>query len=91
MGLKYYADMNYAPVTDMLRQASIKSDNHLMDVFFLVGNIVQTLAELQEHTLSLIKVGQFTMSYMFQYQLLYQVHKLSTMQHALQEWLQHVS
>ena len=28
--LKYYADMNDAPVTDLLRQASIKSENHLM-------------------------------------------------------------
>ena len=30
LGLKYYADMNDAPVTDMLRQAGIKTDNHLM-------------------------------------------------------------
>ena len=29
--LKYYADMNDAPVTDLLRQASIKTENHLMD------------------------------------------------------------
>ena len=31
LGLKYYADMNDAPVTDPLRQASIKNENHLMD------------------------------------------------------------
>ena len=31
LGLKYYADMNDAPVTDLLRQASIKIENHLMD------------------------------------------------------------
>ena len=31
LGLKYYADMNDAPVTDMLRQASIKTKNHLVD------------------------------------------------------------
>ena len=31
LGLKYYADMNDSPVTDLLRQASIKIDNHLMD------------------------------------------------------------
>ena len=31
MGLKYYADMNDAPVTDLLRQANIKTKNHLMD------------------------------------------------------------
>ena len=30
MGLKYYADMNYAPATDLSRQASIKTKNHLM-------------------------------------------------------------
>ena len=30
LGLKYYADMNNAPVTDLLRQASIKTENHLM-------------------------------------------------------------
>ena len=29
--LKYYADMNDAPVSDLLIQASIKSENHLMD------------------------------------------------------------
>ena len=29
-GLKYYADINDAPVTDVLRQASIKTKNHLM-------------------------------------------------------------
>ena len=31
MGLKYYADMNDAPVTDLLIQASIKTENFLMD------------------------------------------------------------
>ena len=31
LGLKYYADINDAPVTDLLRQASIKTENHLMD------------------------------------------------------------
>ena len=30
MGLKYYACMNDAPVTDLLRKASIKTDNPLM-------------------------------------------------------------
>ena len=31
LGLKYYADMDDAPVTDLLRQASIKTENQLMD------------------------------------------------------------
>ena len=30
MGPKYYVDINYAPVTELLRQASIKTNNHLM-------------------------------------------------------------
>ena len=30
MGLKYYADLNYAPVTYPLRQANIKTKNHFM-------------------------------------------------------------
>ena len=29
--LKYYADMNDAPVTDLLINNSIKTENHLMD------------------------------------------------------------
>ena len=31
LGLKYYADLNDAPVTYVLRQANIKTKNHLMD------------------------------------------------------------
>ena len=30
-GLKYYADRNDAPVTDLLSQANIETKNHLMD------------------------------------------------------------
>ena len=31
LSLKYYADLNDAPVTDLLRIANIKTKNHLMD------------------------------------------------------------
>ena len=31
LGLKYYADLNDAPLTNLLRQANIKTKNHLMD------------------------------------------------------------
>ena len=31
LGLTYYADISDEPVTDLLRQASIKTDNHLID------------------------------------------------------------
>ena len=30
LGFKYYADMNDAPVSDLLRQGSIKTENQLM-------------------------------------------------------------
>ena len=30
LGLKYYADLNDTPVTDLLRKANIKTKNHLM-------------------------------------------------------------
>ena len=30
LGLKYYADLNDSPVTDLLRQANIKTKNNLM-------------------------------------------------------------
>ena len=53
----------------------------------LVDKIVHKLEEVQEHTLFYIKVGQLTMAHMFQDQLLNPVQKVSTMQHALQEWL----
>ena len=32
LGLKYYADINDAPVSDPLRQASIKTENQLIDL-----------------------------------------------------------
>ena len=91
LGLKYYAYLNDAPVTDLLRQANIKTKNHLMDFLIPVGKIVQTLQEVQEHTLFSIKVGKLTMANMFQDQLLNPVQKVSTMQHALQEWIEHIS
>ena len=85
MGLKYYANINYARVSDLLVQASIKTENNLMDFLILVGEIVHTLAEVKEHKLYFIKVVQLTMAHMFQDQFLNQVQKVSTMQYALQE------
>ena len=31
--MKYYADINDAPVSDLLKQDSIKTENHLMDFY----------------------------------------------------------
>ena len=33
LGLKYFADLNDAPVTDILRQSNIKTKNHFMDFY----------------------------------------------------------
>ena len=52
-----------------------------MDFLILVGEIVQTLEEIQEHKLSFIKVVQLTMAHMFHDYLLNQVQKVSKMQH----------
>ena len=85
LDLKYYADMNYAPVTDLLRQSSIKTENQLMAFY---DSSWQDCPDTRRSTgayIISIKVGQLTMSHMFQYQLLNSVQKLSTMQHALQE------
>ena len=34
MGLKYYANMNDAQVSDLLIQASTKTENHIMDFYY---------------------------------------------------------
>ena len=87
LGLKYYAGMNYAPVSYLLIQASIKTENQFMDFLILVVNIVQTLSEVQEHIIYFIKVVQLTMAHMFQDQLLNKLQKVITMENALQECL----
>ena len=81
--MQYYADINYAPETDLLRQAIIKNENYLMDFLLLIFNIVQTLSEVQEHTRSFIKVVHLTMENIFQDHMHNQVHKVIAMQHAL--------
>ena len=87
LGLKYYAYLNDAPVTDLLSQDNIKTKNHLMDFSDFVGRIVQTLEKVQEHIIFSIKMGKLTMAHMFQDQLLNPVQKAITIQHALQECL----
>ena len=44
LALKYYIDMNDSPVTDLLIQAIVKTENHLMVFLIIVGNIFHTLA-----------------------------------------------
>ena len=58
-----------------------------MAFLILVGRIVHTLEEVQEHILFSIKVDQLTMLHMLQDQLHNLVQKVSTIQIALQEWI----
>ena len=82
LGLKYYADMNDAPVSNLLSQSGINTDNKLISFYDS-----SWMEEVQEHKLYFINVGQLTTAHMFQDQLINQIQKLSTMHHALQEWL----
>ena len=86
LGLKYYADLNDEPVTDLLRQANIKTKNHLMN---FSDSSWQDFPDNGRSTGAYIifyKGGKLTMVHMFQDQLLNTVQKVSTMQHAPQKW-----
>ena len=73
LGLKYYADMNDAPVSELLRQDSIKNENHLMSFSDYSCQDCPDTGRSTGNTLSFIKVVQLTMAHMFQYHLLNKV------------------
>ena len=76
--------MKDAPVSEMLIQASINTDNQLMNLF---GSSYKDSLETGRSTGSyiiFIKVGQLSMAHMFQYKFLYKVQKVSTTKNALQ-------
>ena len=84
LGLKNYADIKDAPLSELLRQDRIKTENQLM-VFS--GSSWQHFPDTGRSTgayFYFIKVGQLNMAHLFQYQLLNKVKKVSTMQHSLQ-------
>ena len=87
LGLKYYDDLNDAPVTDLLRQDNIKTNNNLM-------------AFSDSSWQDCPDTGRTTGVYIIYYQggpidhgtnvlgpVAHPLQKVSTMQHALQEWL----
>ena len=87
LGMKYYAGLNDAPVTDLLIQANIKTNNNLMAF---------SDSSWQDFT----DTGRSTEAYIIFYQgvpinhgthvpgtVQNPVQTVSTMQHALQEWL----
>ena len=85
--LKCYADLNDAPVTDILRQANIKTKNHLMAFSDSSWQYCPDTGRSTGAYIIFYQGGQLTMAHMFQDQLHNIVQKVSIMQHALQEWL----
>ena len=85
--MKYYADMNYAPVSDLFRRDSIKTENHLMDFYDYSWQYCPDTGRITGAYIIFYQGGKLTMAHMFQDQFLNQVQKVITLQHALQEWL----
>ena len=85
--LKYYANINGAPVSDLLRQATIKTENTLMGFSDFSWKDCLGTGRSTGSYIIFIKVGKLTMTHMFEEYLLNQVQKVSTIQHALQEWI----
>ena len=73
MSLNHYADMNYAPVSDLLRQAIINNENKLMAFSDSSWQVCPYTGRSTGAYIIFIKVGQLTMTHMLQDQLLNQV------------------
>ena len=87
LGLKYYADMDDTPVSDLLIQDSIKTENHLMDFSNSSWQYFTDTGKSTGAYIIFIKVGQLTMAHILQDRFTNKVQKVSKMKHALQEWL----
>ena len=87
MGLKYYFDMKDAPLSDLLKQADINTEKYFMGLFDSSCQYYLETGRSTRAYIIFIKVFQLTMEHMFQDQFLNQVHKVSTIQNELQEWL----
>ena len=79
LGLNYYTDIKDALLSDLVRQASINTENQFIAFYDSSWKDCKTL----ENTLHFIKMGQLTMAHMFQDQLINQFQKVIKMQHAL--------
>ena len=87
LGLKYYANMNDAPVTDLLRQASIKTENHFMAFSDYILQYCPDTVRSTGAYIIFYQSGPIDHGTNFQDQLLNQVQKVITTKYALQEWL----
>ena len=65
LGLKYYADMNDAPLSDLLRQARINIENQLMAFPDSSWKYCPYTGRSKVENIIFIKVGQLTTTHMF--------------------------
>ena len=83
--LKCYDDIKNAPLSNLLRQYNIKTENQLMYLFDSSWKDFPYTFRRTGAYIIFISVGQFTMAHMLQDQFLDKMQKVSTVQHALQE------
>ena len=79
----YYACMNDAPVSDLFRQAIMKTENQLMELSDCGWQDCPDTVRRSGAYIIFYQGGGFTMAHMFQYQLLNKWQKVSTTKHAL--------
>ena len=91
MGLKYYTDVIYATLSDLLIQASIKTDNQFMALSDSSWKDCPDTSRSTESYIIIYQGGTIYHAHMFQDQFLNQVQKVNTIKHALQEWIYHIS
>ena len=70
LGLNYYDEINYAPLSDLLRQASIKTENKLMVFSDSIWKDCPDTGRGIGACVIFIKLFQLNMAHMFHYQFL---------------------
>ena len=87
MVLKYYDDMKDAPLSDLFRQASINTENQLMDFSYYSWNFFpDTVLSIGEYII-FYQGGQIDHGTDVTGPVYQSSAELSTMQNALQEWI----
>ena len=85
--MNYYSDINDSPVSDLLRQASIKTDDQLMYFYDYSWKDFPDTGISTGAYIIFYQGGAIDHVTHFQQQLINQVKKVSTTQHVLQEWI----
>ena len=91
LGLKYYDNINDAPVSGIQRQDSIKTENQFKAFSDSSWQEFPDTGRSTGEYIIFYQGGKLTIAHIFQDQFLNQLQKVSTMQNELQEWIQHIS